>query len=206
MLSRRQFLGATATTAAVATAGCLGSFDAGGDGPTTDETPTTNATTTAALSPGEQTRGEAKPVSTTETITADRYEYVEANDTVRYPATRSGGEVSSYGYSAFGRWAKVEGASAAGPAILGRLDSRLESMASISAGFGSREESDQLSVYVAHVTLQDRSGSVIDEPEVPIGRVVAETPRSVEVTIEFAGNSGTHSYPVFVRRSVRRQQ
>jgi len=206
MPSRRQFLGATATGAVVATAGCLGSFETGDDGPTTDESPTTSATTSAALSPGEQIQGEAESISTTETVTDDQYEYVEANDTVRYPATMSGGEVASYGYSTFEEWTEVEGASAGSLAVLDRLESRLESTASISAGIGTPDVADGLAVTVSYETLKNREGEVIEEPDVPVRRVVAETPHSFEATVEFAGRSETHSYPVFVWKTVLQQE
>lgn len=206
MPSRRQLLGATATTVGAATAGCLGDLETGGDGPTTDGTPTTDATTTPALSPGERTRGEAEPVSTTETITDDSYEYVESNDTVRYPATMSGGEVSSYGYAPFEDWTETEGASGAATAVLERLGRRLDSTGGLSAGFGTSDVTDGLAVTVSYETLKNRDGEVIEEPDVPVRRVVAGTPRRVEATVEFAGESGTHSYPVFVRNTVLQQE
>lgn len=197
MPSRRQFLGATAV---VATAGCLGSFDTDDAG--SDGTPTT----TAALATGERTRGEADPIATEETVTDDDYEYVESNDTVRYPATMSGGEVSSYGYSPFEDWTETEGASVGSTAVLDRLESRLESTASIGAGFGRRDDADGLAVSVTYETLKNRDGEVIDEPEVPVERVLAETPRAVEAQVEFAGRSASHSYPVFVWNTVLQQE
>jgi hypothetical protein len=216
MPSRRDLLTATGATAtAIVTAGCLESLDsdAGGTPAGTEPTPTRNGTardeqptTTPALAPGDRARGEAEPIATEETVTDDQYEYVESNDTVRYPATMSGGEVASYGYTPFDEWSETEGASVGSMAVLDRLETRLESTASIGGGFGRRDDADGLAVSVTYATLQDREGNVIDEPEVPVERVLAETPRAVEAQVEFAGRSGSHSYPVVVWNTVLQQE
>ncbi|MFC4406890.1 twin-arginine translocation signal domain-containing protein [Haloarchaeobius iranensis] len=193
MPSRRQFLGATAV---VATAGCLGSFDTGDS--ESDGTPTT----TAALATGERTRGEADRLTFEKTVTADRYEYVESNDTVRYPATTSGWDDPEYGYEPFDEWVRVQCAEARVEAVFDRLDRGLESTAHVSVGFGRDPGSEEFSVFAEHQTYRDDAGTVVAEPDVPVGALVVETPHRVDAHVEFAERSGSRSFPVFVRRAV----
>ena len=193
MPSRRHYLGFAASAAAVATAGCVSALGS-------DEEPT-NSADTSTLAANERTRGEADSITVERTITDSSYEYVSENDTVRYPAERSGGDVAEYGHKPFDDWAYIEAASVASRVVWQQLESRLESMAFLRVGKHASEEST-VDIGVVHRTEVDDSGTVINEPDVPVSRVVEAAPRSVTVTVEFAGKTATNEYSVFVLNEV----
>ncbi|NHN43051.1 hypothetical protein G9C85_15650 [Halorubellus sp. JP-L1] len=196
MPSRRAVLRATgavtAASAAMASAGCL-------SGPL-GSTPVEPTTTTAAsdtTEPSGPVRGEADEIAVEETIAAEKYEYVASNDTVRYPAAKSGGEVVEYGHQPFEEWTEVEGASVAARDVLSRLERALSSSDGVGAGI-RRFDGGEFGVSVDVETVLDRDGEVVSEPAVEFPAVVDATPRGARATVHFAGRTGTHEYPVYV--------
>jgi hypothetical protein len=207
MPSRRRVLEFAATGTALA-AGCLTTSD---DAPTTsDAAPTTSdaATPTGSErdSPDGPERGDAEAVSVDRTVVDESYEYVESNETVRYPAVNSGGTVVEYGYEPFEEWAYVEGASTAARRVGSLLADRLPSTDGLPVGMGQRDESTEIRVAVSLRTHLDRDGDVISEPAVSLPEVVAETPQSITATLHFAGRTETNTYPVYVREAILRNQ
>lgn len=214
MPSRRQFLGtaAVALGGSVATAGCI-TVPASSDDPdetqsaprvTAETTGRTSTDTTAAptTTHGERrrARGGADPITVEETIRDSEYVYVESNDTVRYPAVKSGDEVLEYGHDSFDDWTSSEGVDVGVHAVYNLVDERVgrEYGGSVRAG---PDGSAVVSLRV--VTRVDRDGDVVSEPDVSFADLVAAAPRSVTSTIHFAGKSATHTHEVWVRRVTR---
>jgi hypothetical protein len=144
-----------------------------------------------------KTRGEADPITVEETITDPDDEYVPSNDTVRYPATMSGGEVDEYRYISFENWADVETLSVAEDAVESDLRERFDDLAYISVSIGKTREGT-LRVGVIHQTLLDGTGNVISAPDISVSKLVEATPQSVTATVHLAGKSATRTYPVIV--------
>jgi len=193
MPSRRRFLGAAGL---LAVAGCLSAPSAPSDrttGEPADAGPTTERGTTA-----EPVRGDAPEVSVERTVDEDDYRYVAANDTVRYPAAKSGDTVVQYGYEPFADWARVEGASAAADRVSSLLAERLPDAETLSVMTSTRGEQDGLRLTVALTTHLDRDGDVLSEPSVRRSEVVRAAPHSATATVHFAGRTHTETYPVCV--------
>ncbi|MFB6270385.1 MAG: hypothetical protein ABEH83_10600, partial [Halobacterium sp.] len=140
------------------------------------------------------------------TVVNEEYEYVESNDTVRFPAARSGGTVVQYEYEPFDEWAAVEGASVAATRVRARLSGRVGASDAISVAIGSPEDSDRLRVTVMLYTHLDREGDVISEPSVSRSAVAAAAPRSVTVTLHFADRTHTDTYPVYVGTAIMQNE
>lgn len=182
MPSRRHFL---ATVVAVGAAGC------------TVRAPSASTTTVASLDDGDRVRGRGDELSVDrERSPDDGQSYVPSNETVRYPATRSGGEVDSYGHIAVEEWLQLEAAFVAERAIHAHLDDRLRSTkrlpVSATARGGPETELD-----VVHATYENADGPN-DDPAVSAADLVSETPRTVSVSVRFDGRAATRSYPIFV--------
>ncbi|WP_232688437.1 hypothetical protein [Halobacterium zhouii] len=187
MPSRRRVLG-LAAAALTTTSGCVAAPVSGG-APVAD---------VHATRPQDgKTRGEADPISVERTVTDADYEYLPSNDTVRYPATMSGGEVDNYGYAPFEKWADVETLSVAAQAVRNRFAQRFENTRFVSAGI-SNPEGEPLQVSVSHRTLLDESGDVIGKPDVSVSRLVEATPSSITATVGFSGQTATRTHPAFV--------
>lgn len=199
MPSRRQFLGVAAGVVATS-AGCV-SVPAGGSDPddqpspatsTTADTTITNASTTAHENEGP-VRGGADPITVEETVTDPDYVYIESNDTVRYPATMSGGEVSTYGYEPFDDWAYTEGAVVAARAVRNQITEQVPEADSISVGVAAGD-GDSLVLHVGQQTHLSRDGEVISEPDAVFSDIVDATPERATATIRFAGKARTNTY------------
>lgn len=182
MPSRRQFLG---LVAAVGTAGC------------TARAPSASTTTVAPLDDGDRVRGRGDELSVDrERSLDDGQSYVPSNETIRYPATRSGGEVDSYGHIAVEEWLQLEAAFVAERAVRDHLDDRLRSTKRLSVGATTRG-GPETALDVVHATYEN-SDEPNDEPAVPAADIATETPRTVAVSAQFDGRTATRSYPVFV--------
>jgi hypothetical protein len=212
MPSRRQFLHAAtvALGGSVATAGCL-SVPASSDDSDETLTPasatpeTTNRTTTgtstdsAPTTAGDQpkwVRGEADPITVEKTVTDSKYEYVESNDTVRYPAVSSRDGVLEYGYESFDDWARGEGTRVGIHAVYDHVDER------VGGGYGGGPDGSAV-INLRVTTRVDSDGNVVSQSEVPFAELVAAAPRSVISTIHFAGHTATHTHEIWVRHVVR---
>lgn len=143
---------------------------------------------------------EGRPIDVEQTVTDPDYVYVPENDTVRYPATKSGGEVSRYGYEPFHEWAYTEGAFVASRTVRDRLLDAFPGESALAVGVSAAEghEGDLLDVVVTLRTHYDPEGETVAEPEVAASRVVGETPYRVETTLHFADRTTTDRYRVFV--------
>ncbi|WP_440988585.1 twin-arginine translocation signal domain-containing protein [Haloarchaeobius baliensis] len=185
MPSRRQFLGATATAAAVGGAGCLGDLDAGdGSEPTT-------------LDAGERARGEADPIDTERAVDDPDLEYVESNDTVRYPEEMSGETVVEYGTIDIGEFLRLEAETAAELAVNTTFQPPLPDREYIEVA--TVREDGSTRVVVQWITALDGSDEVVGEPDIGLATLVDELPRTIAATAEFAGETATHEFPVFAR-------
>jgi len=191
MPSRRRLLGLVAA-GTLPFAGCL-SAPSDAD-PTTTDSSTTSATTTER----GPVRGGAAEATVERTITDDDYQYVESNDTVRYPATMAGEQVIDYGYEPFEEWGHVEGASVAAEYVRSLLDERLPEAETLSVPVSSRGEQEGLRLVATLTTHLDRDGDVISEPAVSRYEAVRATPHSVDATIHFADRTHEDRYPVYV--------
>jgi hypothetical protein len=181
-MQRRRSVLALAAAALAPTAGCTSAFD-GLRAPA------------RTRPPAGRSRAEGAQISATDAAFPDA-SYVPENDTVRYPATRSGDEVEDE-YLAFETWAFREGAAVAADAVQRELADSLPDTSLLSVAFGGREQADY-HVSVAHETRVDESGDVVAAPDVSVSRLVDTTPRTVTATVELDGASATHDYPVFV--------
>lgn len=212
MPSRRRVLALAATGTAL-TAGCLSPTTSEPDAatPSNDRTDATTASaddepTTGGDPATGPVRGGAAQASAEREVVDEDYEYVEGNDTVRYPATMSGDSVVDYGYEPFEEWAHVEGASVAADRVHSLLAERLSSTSSLSVAVGRRDDGDGLRLAVSLTTHLDRDGDVISEPSVSRAAAVRATPHTVSATVHFAGRTHTDTYPVYVRRMTIQNQ
>ncbi|MCD2199724.1 hypothetical protein LPA44_07420 [Halobacterium sp. KA-4] len=190
MPSRRRLLGLVAA-GTLPFAGCL---SAPSDADRTTTEPSTPSTTTER----EPVRGGAAEASVERTITDEEYQYVESNDTVRYPATMAGDEVVEYDYEPFEEWGHIQGASVAAEYLRSLLDQRLPEAETLSVPVSSRGEQDGLRLVAALTTHLARDGDVLSEPSVSRYEVIRATPHTVDATIHFAGRTYTDRYPVYV--------
>jgi|GEM_PF-844551 hypothetical protein len=188
MPSRRGFLGAVATGTTAATTGC---FAAG----SSDRTTTT--TTVPSLDDGDRTRGAAAAISVERALSLDEDEtHVESNDTIRYPATKSGGDVAAYGYLDVEEWTTLQAMFVAKHAIRDHFETALPSLDGVEVS-GTERGGPETELDVAHLTYESDDGPA-DEPAVSADELVARTPKTVDVTVTFADETATGSYPVFV--------
>ncbi|WP_232686741.1 hypothetical protein [Halobacterium zhouii] len=196
MSARRRVLGLAASTLAAA-AGCNAAPDFSSD-------PATPNTTT--LPANERARAEADPISVERTVSDSDNEYIPENDTVRYAAIASGGSVDEYHYVSFDEWANNKAETVAARGTREFLETRLQNTAFVSVRSGSFERPTPY-VEVVHRTEVDDSGTVVNEPEISVSRLVEATPSSITVTadIAIAGKSVTREYPVFVLNAVVEQ-
>lgn len=210
MPSRRRFLGAAGL---FAVAGCLSAPSTGGDptattgksstereSTTADETTEPAPTTERGTTP-EPVRGDAAEATVERTVEDDDYQYVESNDTVRYPALMSGDTVVEYAYEPFEDWGRVEGASVAAEHVRSLLEKRVPDAETLTVAMSNRGEQDGLRLSVSLTTHLDRDGEVLSEPSVSRSEVVESTPRSATATVYFAGRTHTETYPVYVREA-----
>src|SRR6056297_178517 len=109
MPSRRTFR-TLASVATATVAGCLG---------------TSKSTEQADKLGSQPIPGEAPAITVEKSLSPDKHTYIERNDTVRYPASMSQGEISEYKYAPFDHWATVEGASVAADVIRKRVRNEL---------------------------------------------------------------------------------
>lgn len=182
MPSRRQFLTCSAATAVAAAGGCLST-------PTTDNQP--------SMTDGERLRAQAAKISVERTLSLDADStYVESNETIRYPARRSGGETTSYGTIPVGEWMRLQAVFVSKDAIERRLDSELSSTQWLNTGATGRGGSET-ELEVVHTTYEVEGGPD-DEPVVSAGRLVELTPKTVDVTVHFEDEAVSGTYPVFV--------
>lgn len=176
-----ELAGAVAATAA---AGCVAPTAAG-----------------PALDDGERTRARGSTASVERDLSMDDDQtYVESNDTIRYPARRSGGETVSYGTIPVGEWLSLQAVFVAKDAVRARLDAELQSSRWIDVAATGRGGPDT-EVEVVHTTYEV-ADAPDDEPAVSAGRLVTTAPRTVDVTVGFADRTATGTYPVFVRKWV----
>lgn len=173
--------GAVAATAA---AGCIAPTAAG-----------------PALDDGERTRARGSTASVERDLSLDDdYTYVASNDTIRYPARRSGGETASSGTIPVAEWLRLQAVFVAKDAVRARLDAELPGTDWIDVAATGRGGPDT-EVEVVHTTYEVADGPD-DEPAVSAGRLVSTAPRTVAVTARFADHAATGTYPVFVRKWV----
>lgn len=187
MVRRRDIL-SIATSALIGLTGCLSSFQAmpGGSGP---------------LEVGEDTRAKGAPKELTITELEGDFEYFPSNDTIRYPAKRSGGEVIEYDFGPYEHWAEQEAHDAAinaagnvfSPAISQRNDVWVEA-----APWETSKRRDLRVVYLEKVNDE---GDVVEEPSIDLQSLIQEVPTTVEVTIKYDGNMDEYIFPVYVYRA-----
>ena len=144
-----------------------------------------------------EARGEAPAITLDPQSTDSESTYVPSNDTVRYPATESGGEVDSYRHVSFARWSRAEAASIAVRAVRERLERRFDDLHLVSVGIGGLE-SGTLGVAVGYRVETNESGVVVDRPDASVSALLAAVPRTVTATVELAGKTATHDVPVAV--------
>lgn len=190
MPSRRRFLGFVAG-GTLPVAGCLSTPNDASE--TTIEQSTASTTTER-----EPVRGGAAEVSVERTITDEEYQYVESNDTVRYPATMAGDEVAEYDYLPFDEWGHFEGASVAAEYVRPLLDERLPDAEAVNVAVSTRGDQEGNQLRVSLRTHLARDGDVISEPSVSRSEVVEATPHTVDAMIHFAERTYTDTYPVYV--------
>lgn len=188
MPSRRRVLGFTAGALATAS-GCIAAPVSGGE--------PTAVPDTSVLPEEGKTRGEADPITVERAITDSDQKYIPSNDTVRYPATMSGGEVEDYGYVSFETWTDIETLAVAARAIRDRFQEHFENTNLVSVR-SSSPRANQLQVYVFHRTEVDDSGDVVAAPAVSVSALADATPRSVTATVEFQGQTATRTHPAYV--------
>ncbi|MFD1647101.1 hypothetical protein [Haloarchaeobius litoreus] len=185
MPSRRRLLVTTGT--AIAIAGCLAGLNSGGSGSTPPE-----------LAAGEQTRAEGEEISTRTEVDSPEYEYIESNNTVRYPATGGGWDEPEYSHEPFEDWAHVKSATEGAIAVHEHLVDQVASMDHLNSSVAHTDESNFELLMKYNVAVDD-SGDVVAEPDVSLSQLINETPKTVESTIRFAGRTATHRFSVFVR-------
>ena len=188
MPSRRRFLTFAATATASALAGC------------TAEVPTGDGTVNTPLSSldaGDRVRASAPSISVERDLSVDDDQtYIEHNETIRYPATKSGGEVESYGHISVDEWMPLEAMFVADQAVHAHLESELSSTEWLSV-HGTERGGPETELDVVHTTYEIEDGPD-DKPAISAAELVAATPRSVDVTAHFQDETVTRTYPVFV--------
>ena len=188
MPSRRRFLAFAATATASALAGCTAEVPTG-DG--------TVNTPPSSLDDGDRVRASAPPISVERDLSVDDgNEYVESNETIRFPATKSGGEVESYGHISVDDWMPLEAMFVADQAVYAHLESELSSLQWITV-HGTERGGPETELEVVHTTYEIEDGPD-DEPAVPAAELVSVTPRAVDVTVHFHNETVSRTYPVFV--------
>lgn len=192
MPSRRRFLACSAGAAATALAGCVA------------EPPTDGSAVNAAPSAfddGDRVRATASPIAVERELSVDDdSEYVEANETVRYPATKSGGEIVSYGHISVDEWLPLEAMGVAERAVRDHFESELSNTGGISV-HGTERGGPETELEVVHTTYETENGPG-NEPAVPAAELVSTTPRAVDVTARFRDKTASRTYPVFVAKWV----
>jgi hypothetical protein len=183
MPARRRTL-ALLSGALASTAGCLA--DTGGRRGT--------------LEHGERERATGDPARTTKQVTDPSLEYVPSNESVRYPAKQSGGEVVDYGTTSFERFAVIEAATAGAQYVSTAFDPPLYDREGV--GVSKPGDVPDLRLLVRHVTRpRDPWETGTIDPELGTTRLVADLPKTLAVTVEFADRSQTTRFPVFVKRA-----
>lgn len=154
-----------------------------------------------ALDDGERTRARGSTASVERDLSLDDdHTYVESNDTIRYPARRSGGETASHGTIPVGEWLALQAVFVAKDAVRDRLDAELRSSRWLDIAATGRG-GPETEVEVVHATYEVADGPD-DEPRASAGTVVTTAPRTVDVTVELADRTASGTYPVFVRKWV----
>lgn len=149
---------------------------------------------------GERVRAEGEPITASDRIREPHYEYVASNNTVRFPAATSGGEVSEYSYAPFEEWASWRAGDIARASVEEALQSRLDAPELVRVGAGV-DGAPFEAVVVRHVTRHEHDGTATEAPELGVGTLVATLPRTVTATVLFAGRDSIHDCPVFVQRA-----
>jgi len=184
-MARRRNILSVVTAAAIGSAGCLSGLQAG-------------SLSGGELEVGERTQAEGSRKELVKSEFDPAFEYVAENDTVRYPAKRSGGDVVEYGYTPFESWAASRAARAAivasgnvySPSIFDRNNLRV----------GPGGETDPGFVRVRYIELVNEDGEVVEAPDVELEAVIEDIPEAVAVTIEYGGQSTEFTVPCYVYR------
>lgn len=185
-MQRRRNLLSIASAMMVGLTGCLNTFQASPGGST-------------PLEVGEDTRAQGERREITSSELQDEFEYIPSNDTIRYPAKRSGGEVIEYAYAPYEHWAESEAQSGAintaenvySPPISKRHNLWVERAP-------QETPRDHRVVYVQKVNDE---GTVVEEPSVDLQSVIQDIPTSVKATIEYDGNSDEYTFPFYVYKA-----
>jgi hypothetical protein len=172
------------------TTGCLTTLDSGEQG-------TRNTT----VEPGHRVKAEGEPVTTGTVVDDSELEYIESNDTVRYPKKKSGETIVEYGFISFDEWAHNESWHVTRQTIANQFRPPLADREYIYVT-SEEEPTEQDEVVVHHVIVRDESGETVREPQIDFSTLVTELPRTATVSVEFAGQSATNEHDVFVKTTV----
>lgn len=188
MPSRRRFLAFATTATASALAGCTAEVPTGDN--TVDTPP-------SSLDEGDRVRASAPAISVERELSVDDdQEYVEANETIRYPARSSGGEIVEYGHVGVDEWMPMEAMFVARDGVRDHLKSEVSSLQWVSVS-GPRRGDPKNGVGVVHTTYEIEDGPD-DEPAISAAELVSATPQTVDVIVHFRDETVTQTYPVFV--------
>jgi hypothetical protein len=144
--------------------------------------------------------GGGSPVSVTETVEGD-YEYVESNDSIRYPAYRTGRNEYIYGTVPFDEWSGRQCATIAGEAAVEAVEDRYGDELRGVSGFMT-VRGDTPVAGVEHSVLLNREGELKTVPNIEYSRLNDMVPKYVNVNARYANLSWSCRVPVVVRRSV----
>jgi len=197
---RRALLRTVVGVGTVGLAGC-GSRDAGGPGgdgtPTPTDSPEPTATPASNL-PEDVVRCRGDPVSVERSVSAEAegIEYFPSNETIKYPALMSGGEVAEYGTMPVDHWVVIETAEAVHDpvrqAVRDRLGTEVGSGLSRAPDAG---EGPSLCVWLHAIDPEALEGT--RTPRVTLSELAEAAPRSGNATVSLDGETFSREVPVF---------
>jgi len=147
---------------------------------------------------GERERGAADPVHITQEVSIDGYEYVEQNDTIRYPAQQSGTATSDFNYKAFDEWAVDQANLQAKQEVRNHLDVPPGQQDLLVQDSTTRTSPPE--VVLVHQTLLDKSGDIVREPPITTTEVVQQLPSAVTVTVKFEAHTSNITHCCYVKK------
>lgn len=214
-LSRRTLLQQIGVGSGIALTGCLGDTSSGRTSPTRQpERETTSEYSTLPEqhpTPSEPMRCQGEPVSAERSMSdepgyEDGFEYFPSNETVRIVAARSGGEPVRFKSMSIERWSQFESGKVGLQRVREATATRLGT-SDFSSGVGDPPAStstDSIAIRLGVVTEFDQQGEVISTPSVPVSKLVATAPRSVDVTMSLKEHTLTQRIPVFAKAEIYR--
>jgi hypothetical protein len=130
----------------------------------------------------------------------DKYEYIESNGTVRYPARATGGTTSAVEYAPFEEWAVGQANLKAKMVLHPLLEVSSDGQSVLRVESVMRRSLQE--IVILHQTLLDESGEAKQSPLISVMETIERLPKTVAVTIVIDGHAEIVRHQIYVKKNM----